>query len=551
MTSYGFNQNFSTDSLGGGSAGFGYGFSHGPSVPQVTYSVGVKRDYYDAGYYNDDPFWFNYETPSSTTYPTDAIEEPTDGSDPPSNFSVRWTGYFKAPTTETYTFYLESDDSSHMWIGPTAKVGWTIDNVFIDNGGVHGPYEVSNTISLVSGNYYPIQVFFGEETGGSVCTFSYSTDTIPKTTDLTGLVYYSPNLDPFLRGIENTTPVTVVTSGSVTINGQTFSWPTFDAAGPDPAGWNTLFAAPPNFKFYSISGAGSLGGPPAIILDLVDREDLPAGLPLICSGSVSTTGSVGVGDYGINVECTLSSIGPPVYNFTSYLGATNLPNGLGSFEWSDTYGSSPPNPGLVLVNVGTVDNITGDRPILMSVFVSPPVPSLVWTSSNGTATIQDWESQIQLSTGFQSALPSGSQGYVLVLGTAASDPAIGFSLGELATPGATLQFTGFSLTTWNSVNNWRVTPGIFGGGFKRMDLLETPSSLFVPGNVSNIDDFAGVITTGTLATVPAPNVILLEMRESTSDPPWPPGDAGLATVPKTYVALLNYSTADSLGWLPV
>lgn len=369
----GFNQNFSKFYFGFSNSGYNINFV-APAQETFPYLSGIKRDYYNTGYYGDDPYWFSYETPTDTTYPTDVISDPSDGGDPPSNYSIRWTGYFKAPSTETYTFYLNSDDASHMWIGDPAKVGWTIDNVFIDNGGTHGPVEVSNTIALVSGNYYPIQVFFGEATGGSVLEFSYSTDTIPKTTDLSGSIYYSPNLDPFLRGIENKTPVTLITSGSITINGNTFSWPTFDAAGADPAGWNTLFTMPPNYKFYTISGAGATGGPSNFVLNLVSRQDLPAGTPLVCVGSVVTTGSLGIGDYGIAAECVLSSLGPPVYNYTSYLPANHLPNGLtSSFEWEGVYGSDPPDPGLVIVNVGSIDNNVGNRPVIMAVFVAPAV----------------------------------------------------------------------------------------------------------------------------------------------------------------------------------
>lgn len=376
MTSYGFNQNFNVGNFGsGGGGGFGGGFSYASSPP---YQDGIKRDYYSTGYYNDDPYWFNYETPTDTTYPTDVISDPFNGSDPPNNFSIRWTGYFKAPTTETYTFYLTSDDASHMWIGPPAKVGWSIDNVFINNGGLHGGQEVSNTISLVAGNYYPIQVLFGEYGGGSILTFSYSTDTIPKTTDLTGLIYYSQNLDPFLRGIENKTPITLITSGSITINGSVFSWPTFDVTGPDPAGWNTLltFAGPPLEKIYTISGAGSLGGPSQALLNFIGRGDLPAGTPLACSGSVSATGSFSVGDYGIWTESVLGTPGSPIHFFTDYLsGNVHVPGSIPIFAWEDTYGAEPPDPesSLVQTRIYPIDRNTGGNvPASMIVFVSPP-----------------------------------------------------------------------------------------------------------------------------------------------------------------------------------
>lgn len=183
----GFGGGFS-NSLG--SDGFGSGFQRPRSVaPNVV--AGIKNDLYTSGYFNDDMAWFDGREPDTTTYPTDVIQEP--GTDDGSNFSRRWTGYFRAPTSETYTFYTLSDDSSLVWVGDAALSGWTIENATVDNSGLHGPQEASGTVSLVAGQYYPIQVFFGEMGGGDVLEFSYSTPTISKTTDLTGLIYYNPD----------------------------------------------------------------------------------------------------------------------------------------------------------------------------------------------------------------------------------------------------------------------------------------------------------------------------------------------------------------------
>lgn len=198
MTSYGFNQNFSKDSLGSGAGGFGYGFSYGIDQTSPMLLLGIKNDLY-IGYYNDDLSWFNDKVPIDMSFSTGAIADPF--SDDGDVFSRRWTGYFKAPTTETYTFYLESDDASMMWIGNPVAGGWSFENAIVNNGGIHGMVEANGSIPLVEGTYYPIQVFFGENTGGDALTFSYSTDTIPKTADLSNLIYYNPNFDAQGRGI--------------------------------------------------------------------------------------------------------------------------------------------------------------------------------------------------------------------------------------------------------------------------------------------------------------------------------------------------------------
>lgn len=191
---FGFGQGFSD--LRGTVQGFGTGFTK-PLIP-VGFVAGLKRDTY-AGYFNDDLAWFNGRAPSATDYQTSVIEDPI--TDDGSNYSRRWTGYFRPATSETYTFYLSSDDSSWMWLGDSAISGWNNTNELIDNGGLHGATEASGAASLVAGVVYPVQIFYGESGGGDVLTFSYSTPTISKTTNVTGLVYYnSLSTDSSYRG---------------------------------------------------------------------------------------------------------------------------------------------------------------------------------------------------------------------------------------------------------------------------------------------------------------------------------------------------------------
>jgi hypothetical protein len=162
-----------------------------PGMPKSTY----------AGYHNETPSFFATATP--TTYganPAFSIqsniisEPPTDDG---SNFSCQWIGYFLATTTETYTFYLASDDGSYMWIGANALTGFTTANANINNGGAHAVVEVSGTYSMTAGTFYPIRVQYGEIGGGDVLTFSYSTPTITKTTDLTGKIFYNSGINGF------------------------------------------------------------------------------------------------------------------------------------------------------------------------------------------------------------------------------------------------------------------------------------------------------------------------------------------------------------------
>lgn len=156
--------------------------------PATFLSAGLYRTTY-SGYFADVPTWFATATVTATTVQTTIIEDPI--TDDGENFSREWLGYFVPSSTETYTFYLESDDCSYMWIGTNAVSGFTTGNATINNGGLHAPTEVSATVSLIANTAYPIRIQFGENTVGDVLRFNYSTPTITKTTNVTGKVYYN------------------------------------------------------------------------------------------------------------------------------------------------------------------------------------------------------------------------------------------------------------------------------------------------------------------------------------------------------------------------
>ena len=153
------------------------------------YLAGLYRTTYSE-YFNDVVSWFATATATATTVQTTVIEEPS--SEDGNSFSMQWLGYFVPTTTETYTFYLNSDDASFMWIGNNAVSGFSTANATVNNGGLHGPVEVSGTVALTAGIYYPIRIQYGENGGGDIMTFNHSTATITKTTNVTGKVFYHP-----------------------------------------------------------------------------------------------------------------------------------------------------------------------------------------------------------------------------------------------------------------------------------------------------------------------------------------------------------------------
>lgn len=170
------------------------------NVKLNNYLAGLYKTTY-AGYFSDDVAFFASATPTTygsnpaTSVQTTEISEPnsSDGE----QFSCQWLGYFLPNTTETYTFYTSSDDASYVWVGSNAISGFTTGNATVNNGGLHGTQESNGTASLTAGIYYPIRIQFGENTGGDIMTFSYSTPTITKTTNVTGRVFYNPTTNGF------------------------------------------------------------------------------------------------------------------------------------------------------------------------------------------------------------------------------------------------------------------------------------------------------------------------------------------------------------------
>ena len=166
----------------------------------LNYNAGLFKTTY-AGYFADSVSFFATATPTtygsnpSTSVQTTAISEAA--TDDGSNFSIQWLGYFKPTTTETYTFFTNSDDASYMWIGANALSGFTTANATVNNGGTHANQERSGTAALTAGVYYPVRMQFGEAGGGDVFGFNYSTPTITKTTNVTGLVFYNPSTNNF------------------------------------------------------------------------------------------------------------------------------------------------------------------------------------------------------------------------------------------------------------------------------------------------------------------------------------------------------------------
>lgn len=78
-------------------------------------------------------------------------------------FGLSFEGYFDAPDTGIYSFYLSSDDGSTLEIG---------DSLVVDNDGLHSAIEVSSQIALQKG-IHPIRIKYFERSGGESLDFQY------------------------------------------------------------------------------------------------------------------------------------------------------------------------------------------------------------------------------------------------------------------------------------------------------------------------------------------------------------------------------------------
>jgi hypothetical protein len=102
------------------------------------------------------------------------------------NYTVVWTGTLLSNFTGDWTFGLNSDDASYMWIGANATSGYTTANATINNGGTHAMTLKTATIPLTSGQSYPIRIIFGEQSGGDDCQLYYSNALVTNSYNFSG-----------------------------------------------------------------------------------------------------------------------------------------------------------------------------------------------------------------------------------------------------------------------------------------------------------------------------------------------------------------------------
>lgn len=199
---------------------------------------GLYAEYY-SGYYNDNQAYFtnnprklaridtaaNFQTSASFGDLITPGVTTAGTATNPDLFSARYRGSFYAPTSTTYTFYINSDDASAMWIDNDAlTTPPLISRAIINNGGLHAAATVQASIFLTTG-FHNLLLHYGENFGENIFTLEFSTSTIsrrfvpsrllcsavqPTGFSPTGLVY-SPTLVTVLSGTTGTSPVPTFT----------------------------------------------------------------------------------------------------------------------------------------------------------------------------------------------------------------------------------------------------------------------------------------------------------------------------------------------------
>jgi len=134
--------------------------------------AGLWRSTY-AGYFGGNSTWFDSQTA------TESVQVDNFNLYNGDVFSSQWVGYFRAPHTANYTFYLHSDDASKFWIGNNAITGYTDANTTVKIDAYSDPEADSDAISLTAGQYYPIRLQYGNNGGFASLNLSWSDDYTP------------------------------------------------------------------------------------------------------------------------------------------------------------------------------------------------------------------------------------------------------------------------------------------------------------------------------------------------------------------------------------
>ena len=95
---------------------------------------------------------------------------------------IRWTGRIRIPAAAEYTFFLESDDGSRLFIDGTE---------IVNHGGIHPMQEKSGQVALTAGDH-ELQVDYFNNGGPGGCRLFWSSASLAKEVVPAGVLFHEP-----------------------------------------------------------------------------------------------------------------------------------------------------------------------------------------------------------------------------------------------------------------------------------------------------------------------------------------------------------------------
>jgi hypothetical protein len=173
------------------------GTSENPPLPPVTgsYFDGLGRTQYQPGFGGGGAPAFTPASFTGSQYQIGTAQLDSGSLQPTfltsgsiNTGSAQWLGYFLPSTTETYSFYLNTDDSSYWWVGNAATASLPLTaSALVSNTPPYTGY--TGSIALTSGSYVPIRIQYTGVASPDFFTASFSTPTITKTSDFTNYTF--------------------------------------------------------------------------------------------------------------------------------------------------------------------------------------------------------------------------------------------------------------------------------------------------------------------------------------------------------------------------
>jgi len=205
--------------------------------------TGLIRKTYSGYFYTgtEASQWFKDKTPIDTL-----IGAPLGDGDPApvstQHLSYEWVGYFSPPATDDYTFYVNSDDYTLVWIGSNAVSAYTNSNA--DIACATSQSVQSSAISL-AGGLVPIRIQFGNNTGGGELHVSWSSTQHPTPSrNFDWLIYHDTEVVPTyelttqdsVTSVDEGVPLTFNISTTGVADGTTLYWGHGDNFNGGPTG---------------------------------------------------------------------------------------------------------------------------------------------------------------------------------------------------------------------------------------------------------------------------------------------------------------------------